>query len=506
MITLSGKVKVADFGVAASISDSLSRVSVRNNASGTPPYMSPQQARGTTPTHLDDIYALGATIYELLTSKPPFFRGNILFQVLEQIPPTIADRRLELHIAGKSPLPSTWERAIAACLAKEPSERPQSAGAFFAQLRTATATNLPILPPSVPLAVTAPRIPVGTAPNITPTAARQVSGTSTDFSPPPASGKRDVIPWIAGTVIALSGIAGGIYLSNQSAARNVFSQNPPSATPAPATPAPAPPPPVVPVVPTVTASIPATKEQPWENSFGMQFVPVPIVGGPTSGQQVLFSVWETRIKDYEQFIRTTRRDWEKREFPESPMHPAVHISWEDATAFCAWLTEREQRIGKLPAGWAYRLPSDHEWSCAAGIGEREDAKALPKDKDAKIAGVYPWGGQWPPPNKVGNYADIAAAKAKAGYSIISGYEDGFPFTAPVGSFPPNPFGLFDLSGNGWEWCADWYDDTQKFRVLRGGAWTSGGYNFLLSSFRNVNGPIGHAPYYGMRCVLAPIAR
>jgi formylglycine-generating enzyme required for sulfatase activity len=60
------------------------------------------------------------------------------------------------------------------------------------------------------------------------------------------------------------------------------------------------------------------------------------------------------------------------------MQPAVHISWEDATAFCAWLTEREQRIGKLPAGWAYRLPSDHEWSCAAGIGEREDAKAHPK--------------------------------------------------------------------------------------------------------------------------------
>jgi serine/threonine protein kinase len=144
MITLSGKVKVADFGVAASISDSLSRVSVRNNASGTPPYMSPQQARGTTPTHLDDIYALGATIYELLTSKPPFFRGNILFQVLEQIPPTMAERRLELHIAGKSPIPSSWERAIAACLAKEPSERPQSAGAFFTQLRTATSTSIPL--------------------------------------------------------------------------------------------------------------------------------------------------------------------------------------------------------------------------------------------------------------------------------------------------------------------------------------------------------------------------
>ena len=116
-----------------------------------------------------------------------------------------------------------------------------------------------------------------------------------------------------------------------------------------------------------------------------------------------------------------------------------------------------------------------------------------------------WGGAWPPPKGAGNFADLATQRAKGGYSCIDGYEDGFPFTAPVGSFPADKFGLHDLAGNAWEWCEDWYDGAhgaQKFRVLRGGGWGSGGRNYLRSSFRLVNGPTGHAAYYGFRSVLA----
>ena len=69
---------------------------------------------------------------------------------------------------------------------------------------------------------------------------------------------------------------------------------------------------------------------------GMQFVPVPIVGGPTAGKTVLFSVWDTRVQDYEVYIRETERPW-KSVSDSRPAYPVV-VSWDEATAFCAWLT------------------------------------------------------------------------------------------------------------------------------------------------------------------------
>ncbi|HEX8313280.1 MAG TPA: serine/threonine-protein kinase, partial [Chthoniobacteraceae bacterium] len=126
MLTPAGRLKVADFGIASSLSDTMSRVSVRADTSGTPPYMSPQQAMGERPTHLDDIYSLGATIYELLTGKPPFFRGNILAQVLHEEPVSITQRRAELGVTDGKPIPSAWEKMIAACLSKSPEARPRS--------------------------------------------------------------------------------------------------------------------------------------------------------------------------------------------------------------------------------------------------------------------------------------------------------------------------------------------------------------------------------------------
>jgi len=137
MIARAGKLKVADFGIAATLSDSVSRHSMEGMISGTLSYMSPQQAQGQRPTHLDDIHALGATIYELLTGKPPFFRGNptaIHAQILTAVPPSMAERRQELEISGRAAIPAAWERAVAACLAKEPAQRPQSAGEVLARL------------------------------------------------------------------------------------------------------------------------------------------------------------------------------------------------------------------------------------------------------------------------------------------------------------------------------------------------------------------------------------
>ena len=125
MVDAHGDIKITDFGIARSISDSVSRISAQASTSGTPAYMSPQQMMGERPHPTDDIYSFGATLYELLTGKPPFYSGNIPAQVQSKVPPSIAARRKELGVTGES-IPPEWETTIAACLAKVTAQRPQT--------------------------------------------------------------------------------------------------------------------------------------------------------------------------------------------------------------------------------------------------------------------------------------------------------------------------------------------------------------------------------------------
>jgi formylglycine-generating enzyme required for sulfatase activity len=157
--------------------------------------------------------------------------------------------------------------------------------------------------------------------------------------------------------------------------------------------------------------------------------------------------------------------WQNAGFEQTDEHPVINVSWNDALAFCEWLSKKE--------GKTYRLPTEAEWeyACRAGTTTRfysgDDPETLAK---------------------VGNVAD-AAAKAKFPewkYTIKA--NDGYVFTAPVGKFEPNAFGLYDMHGNAWQWCADWYgaeyyaaspiDDptgpvSGAVRVLRGGSWGNG---------------------------------
>jgi hypothetical protein len=137
-----GIAKIADFGIARSISDTMSRVSISQlGISGSLPYMSPQQAMGDRPAPTDDVYSLGATIYELLSGKPPFYRGDISSQLTSKIPPTIIERRDELEIKASDSIPKEWESVIAACLQKDPSLRPPSAGKLLELLGLAGGTS-----------------------------------------------------------------------------------------------------------------------------------------------------------------------------------------------------------------------------------------------------------------------------------------------------------------------------------------------------------------------------
>jgi len=242
----------------------------------------------------------------------------------------------------------------------------------------------------------------------------------------------------------------------------------------------------------------ASKESPFENSLGMKFVPVP-------GTRVLFCIHETRRRDYERYVEENPTDetpWRSRSHSGYRLagdlddHPVGFQSWDDAKAFCEWLSRKEGRI--------YRLPTDREWSIAVGIDAHEEraTDSFPRSA-ARSSGRYPWGPQWPPPPSAGNFSDLSRKEHawREEAVFIEGYDDGFPLSAPVMSFPPNEFGLYDLSGNVWEWCEDWrhWDRTRK--VLRGGSWQVGESRSLELAHRHFHARETQFSHTGFRVVV-----
>jgi serine/threonine protein kinase len=125
MLDTKGRLKLADFGLATVIHESLSKASGHTVMGGTPAYMSPQQVTGKAPGVADDIYSLGVTLYELLTSHPPFFRGDISYQAVNETPLPMREQQLEFGV--RNPVPSHVEQVIMSCLEKDPARRPPGA-------------------------------------------------------------------------------------------------------------------------------------------------------------------------------------------------------------------------------------------------------------------------------------------------------------------------------------------------------------------------------------------
>jgi hypothetical protein len=168
------QLKVTDFGIARTITDSVTRVTGRDATSGTLLYMSPQQFHGKPSAPSDDIYSVGATMYELLTSKPPFFTGSVAAQLHAATPPPMHERRREFGKTGQ-PIPEVWEEVIAACLSKESGDRPATVQEIYDQIASGSSTRKPIAVSPPPLSV-APLPPPQPVPPMAPVKAKGGSG------------------------------------------------------------------------------------------------------------------------------------------------------------------------------------------------------------------------------------------------------------------------------------------------------------------------------------------
>lgn len=148
LVNAHDELKVADFGIAHCIRRESSRLGLPLAASSGIAFHSPQQITGEAPSLQDDMYSLGATMFDLLTGTPPFYDGDIPAQIASLKAPGVGQRLRELGAKG-SRIPPAWEQAVAACLAKNPAERPKSISEFL-QLLDQSAGQRPISSPLRP--------------------------------------------------------------------------------------------------------------------------------------------------------------------------------------------------------------------------------------------------------------------------------------------------------------------------------------------------------------------
>jgi len=160
------------------------------------------------------------------------------------------------------------------------------------------------------------------------------------------------------------------------------------------------------------------------------------------------SIYPVTNQEYEEFDPSHRV--KRDQYSDQDDQPVVHVSWKEANSYCQWLSKE--------TGKNYRLPTEAEWEFAASGGSQRQ---------------YPWGNEEPTPERA-NYKESKIGK-----------------TTPVGSYPlgMTPEGLFDMAGNVWEWCDDWYDDEDKKgfgRVVRGGSFILNQYNLRCAARGRLN--------------------
>ncbi|HEV3298860.1 MAG TPA: formylglycine-generating enzyme family protein [Planctomycetaceae bacterium] len=197
---------------------------------------------------------------------------------------------------------------------------------------------------------------------------------------------------------------------------------------------------------------------------------------------------EVTQAEWQRVMQTT--PWSGKEnVKEGDNHPATYVSWDDAKKFCDRLTESEHRGGRLPTDWAYSLPTEAQWEYACRGGAK--SRFSFGDNDSEL----------------GNYA----------WSKENAWDAGEKYAHAVGQKKANPWGLYDMHGNVWEWCRDWYADKLSGgadpqgpsegsdRVNRGGGWSYAAWN-CRSANRSGNTPVLRSSDLGFRVALESVGK
>jgi formylglycine-generating enzyme required for sulfatase activity len=486
-----GQLQIADFGIAKIDLVGLTRTGV---VMGTPGYMSPEQCLGTPSDHRADIFAAGVILYELLTGEQPF-RANAALAVMQQVLTLDPVRPSQLNLDVSPAL----DVVVAKAMAKRREERFQSAREFAESLRDA-AKPRPALAEDI-----------RSMPTITDLVfeGRDRAPPRTPPETPPNKGALTGRSWIAmaavlAVAVAVVGViaflmartdaslrvdparsAGQTGVPEPSAgivAAERKDVSPPIARP-------------VATAPAVPERSPGTvfRDRLADGSRGPEMVVVPagrfLMGSPNSDKnarsderpqhEVTISKpyamgrYEVTFEEYDRFAQATGRALPGDAGWGRGKQPAIHVSFEDARAYAAWLSKE--------TGESYRLPSEAEWEYAARAGTSTS---------------YWWG------------SDMGNHHANCG---DCGSQWDSRHTAPVGSFAANPYGLYDTAGNVWEWVEDCSHETYQGapgdglvwldadggdcgrRVVRGGSWDDNPRN--LRSAGRLRLPTGVAVNY-----------
>lgn len=488
ILTPNGTVKLVDFGLVKLLDPNRPGTAMVVKGFGTPEYAALEQHGQGTYGHTDartDIYALGATLYHLVTGAAPPDSVQLAVKPGSLIPPRRANPALSPAV----------ESAILQALQTQPDQRFQTAVAMRAALAGSAAFSLARskqrlpgwLPGAAVGAVLVIMITLGwQAFGPQPSPATPVPVAEVTPAPPPVDTPAPPTP-IPPTRTPTP--SANTPLSPTDA------PIPPSDTPEPRTP-----------TPTLSIGFTMTSEV---DGMALVYMPAGEFLMGTRDDQVgedderpqhtvnLDSYWidetEVTAAQYQRCVTAGVCSAPDTSFyctfgaDGKSNHPVNCVDWNEATIYCDW-------VGR-------RLPTEAEWEKAA------------RSMDGRI---YPWGDVWDVQTVPRlNFSDKNDPTGPSTDDV----DDGFATTAPVGSFPAgaSPYGPLDMAGNVWEWMADWYDGgyyaqssrdnpigpgSSSARVLRGGSWSNSAFGVRAAN-RYWDAPGGRSGNVGFRCARSP---